>query len=201
MTYKCLSQGMFGSNCFIIWQNNEGIIIDPGNDAGAIMKVVEENALKIKYIVLTHGHIDHICSLEEVREKTGAAVLIHEKDAGKLEDSLANGSLLIFGEQNKFTPADRLLKDGDIIEAGDIKFEVIHTPGHTSGSICIKYGKDIFTGDTLFRMGRGRTDLVDGNEETIIDSIKKRLMTLDSDTVVHPGHNDDTTIGAEKRFY
>lgn len=201
MTYKCLSQGMFGSNCFIIWQNKEGIIIDPGNEASDVMKVIYENDLKIKYIVLTHGHIDHICSLEEVREKTGAIVLIHENDAGKLEDSLANGALLIFGEESKFSPADKVLKDGDIIEAGGMEFEVIHTPGHTSGSICLKYGNDLYSGDTLFRMGRGRTDLVDGNERTIINSIKNRLMTLEESVVVHPGHNDDTTIGAEKHFY
>ncbi|MDQ2087543.1 MBL fold metallo-hydrolase [Herbivorax sp. ANBcel31] len=200
MLIECLPTGMIDSNCYIVYDNNEGIIIDAGVDTSEVLNVLNEKKINIKYIVLTHIHIDHICHVDELREKTGAKVLVHKNDSEKLLDPMLNGSGF-FGQKTSFKPADRVLEDNDEISAGGINFKIIHTPGHSSGSICIKGENNLFTGDTLFKMGRGRTDLGDGNERDILSSIKKRLMTFDDETVVYPGHGDSTTIGAEKVFY
>ncbi|TYQ12896.1 UNVERIFIED_CONTAM: glyoxylase-like metal-dependent hydrolase (beta-lactamase superfamily II) [Acetivibrio alkalicellulosi] len=200
MVLECLDTGMFNSNCYILGNNGEGVIIDSGVEPDEIISVLDKNKLIVKFILLTHGHIDHICFVDKLRDKTGAKVLIHENDSKKLIDSVSNGSIF-FGLNSSFEKADGFLKDGDEIEVGGIKLEIIHTPGHSSGSICIKVGDKIFTGDTLFKMGRGRTDLSDGNEMEIFASIKNKLLVLEDKTLVFPGHGDETTIGAERVFY
>ena len=197
MIIECLPIGLLGSNCYIVGHNNEGVIIDPGVETDSVMNLVEERGLKIKYIVLTHGHIDHICYVDELRKRTGAKVIIHESDADKLLNPIQNCSLFILGYGKTFNAADVLVKDGDRFDAGGLDFEVIHTPGHTSGGICIKLQDNIFTGDTLFRMGRGRTDLGDGSEDALMTSIA-RLLKYDDSVTAYPGHNGKTTIGYEK---
>jgi len=197
MILKRLPTGMFSSNCYILGDNGEGVIIDPGADDREIMDAVESTKLKIKYIILTHAHLDHIVSMDRLRDKTGAKVLVHENDAAALVDSWSNGSAL-FGFDVSLRSADMNLKDGDILEVGGLKLEIIHTPGHTSGSICIKAGNNLFTGDTLFRLSIGRTDLPGGNYHEIIDSLKNKLMKLDGETKVYPGHGSSTTIAYEK---
>ncbi len=199
MIIKCLPTGMFGSNCYVIGENGEGMIIDPGTDGGEIYSVVEENNLKVKYIILTHGHIDHICSVEQVKASTGAPVLVHEKDAEALSDSMLNGSAM-FGKSAAFSSAGGFVKDGDILDIGGLKVQIIHTPGHSPGSICIKAENSIFTGDTLFKRSIGRTDLGNGSYEDIMDSIMKKLVALPEDTVVYPGHGEPTNIGSEKKL-
>ncbi|HHW48927.1 MAG TPA: MBL fold metallo-hydrolase [Clostridiaceae bacterium] len=198
MVLKRLPTGMLASNCYIIGDSGEGAIIDPGADSGEILKAVEEMGLKIKYIILTHAHVDHICSVDKVREKTGAQVMVHKDDAEALTNSRYNGSML-FGLNKTFKPADILLEDGDIVNIGQLKLEIIHTPGHTPGGICIKAENCVFTGDTLFRMSIGRTDLGNGNYDDLMDSINK-LMKLDGETVVYPGHGTSTTIEYEKMY-
>lgn len=188
---------MFESICYVVGDKGEGIIIDPGTSAFSIIKLVEEMKLDIKYIVITHGHIDHICSLDEVRNRLGAKVMIHEADAAALTDEILNGSAL-FATGRTFKEADILLTDGYCFEVGGMKFEIIHTPGHSPGSICIKTGNVIFTGDTLFRMSVGRTDLGRGSHRDLINSIKNKLMVLDDDVVVYPGHGEPSTIGFER---
>ena len=145
MVLKRLPTGMLASNCYIIGDSGEGVIIDPGADSGEILKAVEEMGLKIKYIILTHAHLDHICSMDEVREKTGAQVMVHRDDGDALTNSKFNGSML-FGLNKTFKPADILLKDGDIVNVGQLKLEIIHTPGHTPGGICIKTENYVFYG-------------------------------------------------------
>lgn len=200
MILECIPRGIFSSNCYITGDNKEGIIIDPGCDPAEIMDVVRKNNIDIKYIIITHGHLDHLFSVDEVREKTGAEVLIHENDAGKLTDPAQNDALG-YGLGKACKEADRLLKDGDKIEVGGLSFEIIHTPGHSAGSICIKVGDMIFTGDTLFNMGIGRTDLGDGDLNTLLSSIAKKLMKYDDKVVVYPGHGESTTIGLERKRY
>lgn len=197
MVFKRLATGMYGSNCYIMGEGGEGVVIDPGADAGEITEAVEELKLKIKYILLTHAHIDHIVSMDKLRTSLGAKVMLHEKDAKALSNPFLNGSGL-FGLKRVFNEADGLLKDGDVLEAGGLKLEIFHTPGHTSGGICIKAGNMIFTGDTLFMMSIGRTDLGDGDMDQLMDSIKNKLMKLDSDIKVYPGHGTSTTIGYER---
>ena len=197
MLYKRLPVGMYSSNCYILGNEGEGIIIDPGVDPEIIMGNVKKLGLKINYIVLTHAHIDHICKMEEIRKETGALVAVHQLDAAALMDARYNGSAL-FGLSHTFNPADILLKDGDLLETGGLKYEIIHTPGHSPGGICIKVENSIFTGDTLFRNSIGRTDLGNGDQDELIDSIKKKLLIFSDETEVYPGHGTSSTIGYER---
>lgn len=197
MVLKRLATGMLASNCYIIGEGGEGAVIDPGAGVEEIMEAVGAENLKIKYIILTHAHIDHIISLDGLRKRLEAKALLHEKEARALSDPFYNGSGL-FGLKKVFSEADGVLKDGDIVEIGGMKLEIIHTPGHTSGGICIKAGANVFTGDTLFRMSIGRSDLGDGDQEQLMDSIRNRLMKLPDDTVVYPGHGTTSTIGYER---
>jgi glyoxylase-like metal-dependent hydrolase (beta-lactamase superfamily II) len=200
MILECIPYGLFGSNCYIVGDKGEAVVIDPGCDSDNIIEAAKKNNLSIKYIIITHGHIDHLASVEEVRKKTGAEVLIHENDADKLTDPSLNDALGM-GLGVACKKADRLLHDGDRLTVGGIDFEIIHTPGHSAGGICIKAENKVFTGDTLFKMGIGRTDLLDGDMETLFNSIRTKLFTLDDGTVVYPGHGEPTTIGAEKRGF
>jgi hydroxyacylglutathione hydrolase len=198
MIYKRLNTGMLGSNCYLIGDEGEGAIIDPGASSKEILHMVEESGLKIKYIILTHAHLDHICSVDRIREKLGALVAIHEEDASALSDSWANGASL-FGSNETYKDADIKLKDGQILEVGNLKVEIIHTPGHTEGGICIKVGNKVFTGDTLFRMSIGRSDLGRGDHDELMNSIRNKLMTLDDDVEIYPGHGTTSTIGYERK--
>ena len=191
--------GPFASNCYIVGSpsDKEGMIIDPGDKAKEILKKVEDLGLDIKLIVLTHGHIDHTGALKEVKEATGAEVAIHGDDARSLRRQLLS---VIFGLFYPTPPPpDRLLKDGDSIDVGDLHFVVLHTPGHTPGGICLLGQGVVFSGDTLFNYSIGRTDLPGGSYSKLMNSIQTKLMTLPDNTVVYPGHGDETTIGAERR--
>ena len=198
MIIKCLPVGMFGSNCYILGDDGEGIVIDAGVESTYVLKAIEESNLKIKYIVLTHGHIDHICHVDDLREKTGAKVMINKFDAACLTDSNLNGSAF-FSDAEVFKAADGYVEDGDTLEAGNLKFQIIHTPGHNPGCICIKVHDSVFTGDTLFKRGIGRTDLPGGDFNSLANSIKNKLFKLPDETKVYPGHGDSTTIGQEKK--
>jgi len=197
MIFKCLPIGMLGSNCYILGNDGEGIVIDAGANSDNVMALVEKNALTIKSIILTHTHIDHICYVEELRKQTGAKVLVHELDARGLSDKLYN-SADEYGVDKIFNIADSVLQNGDVLTVGDMKIEIIHTPGHTKGSICIKTGKILFTGDTLFRMAIGRTDFEGGSRVELDDSVINKLMKLEDDLVIYPGHGAPSTIGFER---
>lgn len=198
MILKRLPTGMLASNCYILGDKNEGIIIDPGANRGDILEMVKRTGFKIKYIILTHSHIDHIISVDEIRYKLNAKVLIHEAEGEFLSDPMKNGSVL-FGVRETFSPADVLLKDGDVVNLEGLKLKIIHTPGHTPGGICIKVDDNLFTGDTLFNMSIGRTDLGDGDYDDLINSIKNKIMVLNDKIVVYPGHGTATTIGYERK--
>jgi len=196
---KKLVVGPFASNCYIIVSesNKDVMIIDPGAEAEEILKNVKDLGLNIKFIVLTHGHIDHIGALKEVKETTGAEVAIHTDEAKSLhERSLAT----VFGlSYPPPPPPDRLLKGGDSIDIGDLHLLVVHTPGHSRGGICLVGEGVVFSGDTLFNFGIGRYDLPGGNGNQLMDSIHTKLMILPDNTIVCPGHGPDTTIGTERR--
>ena len=197
MIVKKLVVGPFASNCYIVGSesNKEGVIIDPGADAEEILKNVKDLGLSIKFIVLTHGHIDHIGALKEVKESTGAEVAIHTDDAKSLhERSLATAFGLFYPPP---PPPDRLLKGGDSIDIGDLHFLVLHTPGHSPGGICLLGEGVVFSGDTLFNFGIGRYDLPGGSGSQLMNSIHAKLMILPDNTKVYPGHGPDTTIGTE----
>ena len=173
------------------------MIIDPADEAGEILKSVEELGLEIKFIVLTHGHPDHVGALKEIKEATGAEVAIHTDDAESLQQQYLG---FLFGLSYQIPPPpERLFKDGDSIDIGDLHFGVIHTPGHTPGGICLLGHGVLFSGDTLFNYGIGRYDLPGGNYSQLMDSLQTKLMVLPDDTIVYPGHGPDTTIGTERR--
>ena len=185
------------SNCYIVGDeaSKEGIIIDPGAGAGQILKRVEDLGLRTKLVVLTHGHGDHTGALAEVKEATGAEVAIHSDDARSLQ---MRRSQVGMPGQTQPDP-DRLLQDGDSLNIGDLSVSVIHTPGHTLGGVCLLVEGVLFSGDTLFNFGIGRSDLPGGDGRQLMESIYCKLMVLPDDTVVHPGHGGGTTIGTERR--
>jgi glyoxylase-like metal-dependent hydrolase (beta-lactamase superfamily II) len=198
MIVSALPVGPFEANCYVVGSENtgEGMLIDPGDEADEILGNVAGQKLHISLVVLTHGHIDHIGAVKEVKDATKASVAIHADDAKTLTKN-ATGNML--GLSYPAPPApDRLLKEGDTIKVGDLTFTVLHTPGHSPGSICL-YGEGVlFSGDTLFREGIGRYDLPGGNYAALMNSLH-RLLTLPPDTVVYPGHGPKTTIGTEKK--
>lgn len=198
LKYFRVTQGLLGSNTYVLYDDIsfEGIIIDAGNTADAIKEKTEKTGIKIKGIVLTHAHFDHICYIDDYREAfPEIPVLIHEKDNPLMGNPRLNASCL-FGSEVVYDSCDILLKEGDVLKLGEEEITVINTPGHTPGSICIVAGGFIFTGDTLFYRGFGRTDLGAGSTKELSQSID-RLYSMNPDLVVLPGHGTSSTIGRE----
>lgn len=191
--------GVYAANCYIIYSKTtkNGIVIDPGGDVDGIVGFIKREDLEVKDIILTHGHGDHIGGVIDLKKALNADVMIHKEDAELLVDGNKNLSATMPMGSIEIEP-DKLLEHGDIIEFGDLQAEIIHTPGHTKGCMCIKVGDNIITGDTLFAGSIGRTDLPGGDHETIIRSIKEKLMIYPDDVEVFPGHGGSSTIGREK---
>ncbi len=200
MILKKIAVGVYAANCYILADEEamEGIVVDPGGDADKIYKLVNSLGIQVKQIVLTHGHHDHLGGAEGLKELTKAPIAIHKKDAEMTEDPEKNLSVMMYGPDSSFK-SDILLKDGDMIEFGAMKMKVIHTPGHTFGGICL-FGEGILiSGDTLFQQSIGRSDLYGGDQDTLIKSIKNKLMILDETVTVYPGHGPESTIAIEKK--
>lgn len=180
-------------------KTNEGFIVDPGGYNKVLTKEVRDNDVKIKYIILTHGHSDHICGVNEHKaEFPDAKIVAYKDEEAMLENPNLNQSPG-FGVPYS-TKADILVSDGDELKVGDVALKFIHTPGHTEGGMCIyvEEAKALFSGDTLFRQSIGRTDFPGGSYKEIMDSIRKKLFLLPDDTNVFPGHMGMTSIGFEK---
>ncbi len=189
----------FGTNCYIVGSEStrEGMVIDPGGNGKEILRQVREIGLDIKYVVLTHGHIDHIGAVKEVKEATGAEFCVHSGET-RLVQERPLGSIV--GLQYPILPApDCWLNGGDSIDIGDLHFLVLHTPGHSPGGICLLGEGIVFSGDTLFNYGIGRTDFPGSSHSQLMNSIHTKLMVLPDNTVVYPGHGPETTVGAEQR--
>ena len=199
MKIERLTVGVYAANCYIVYceDTKEGIVIDPGDEGDRILKRVEELNLDVKYIILTHGHGDHIGGLKEVKKGTQASILIHEGDRELLNDGTKNlSSVMATGSVQ--LEADRFVKDGEELSFGNYSAKIIHTPGHTPGGISINIDGSLFTGDTLFAGSIGRTDFPGGSYEQIINSIKEKLVPFSDDIIVYPGHGPSSTIGREK---
>jgi glyoxylase-like metal-dependent hydrolase (beta-lactamase superfamily II) len=204
MIVKALVVGPFASNCFIIGseETKEGMIIDPGANAKNILNAVRDLDLSIVLIVATHNHIDHVGALRSVKDATGAQYAVHEADSKEAMPAMFGRMMgLMLGSSLRAPPKpDRLLKDGDVIEIGDLRFDVLHTPGHSPGGISLSGNGVVFSGDTLFNLGIGRTDIEGGDYAKLIESIIAKLMVLPDSTIVYPGHGPETTIGTEKKW-
>jgi hydroxyacylglutathione hydrolase len=196
----CVTVGAFQENCYLYAcpETHEAVIIDPGDEAESILKTIEELHLIPKYILNTHGHIDHICAIDAVSEVYPVPLAIHAADVYMYTDERM---AQMFGRSAPLVQRipDILLNEGDILAFGTLSLAVLHTPGHTPGGICLVSAPYcVFSGDTLFNRSIGRTDLEGGNYEQIIASIREKLYTLDDELVVFPGHGVPTTILEEK---
>ncbi|MCF7791982.1 MAG: MBL fold metallo-hydrolase [Victivallales bacterium] len=192
MNIKTLSVGLLGTNCYVIDNDNSCYIIDPGGDAGHIVSAAKKTKKNVKAVLLTHPHIDHIAGINEVcKELDVTTVYLHEKDT--LLYKSPDNSMLPFMPPLKNPPAT-------VNKIADPNFEIIHTPGHTKGSVSFYFTNDgiLFSGDTLFQGGVGRTDFPGGSYSEIMSSIKDKLLKLPDNTIVYPGHGPKTTIKKEK---
>ena len=190
--------GRLQTNCHIIQSQSEAIVVDPGDDGDKILRFLEDIKAKPKSIIATHTHFDHVLGVNVVRRATGAPFLIHKDDLPMLE-SMQNRVQHFMGLQVPPPPkVDNFLKDGDNLKLGQEIIQVIHTPGHSPGSISLSGDGYVLTGDALFNQSIGRTDLPGGDFETLVQSIKGKLFELDDRTLVYPGHGPETSIGDEK---
>lgn len=197
--FKHMAVGPLMSNCYVIAckKTRQAAVIDPGDEPDNILIAISEFKSRLKYIINTHGHFDHVGGNARLKQVTGASILIHEDDAHMLP--LVSSSAAAWGMSSiDSPPPDEKLKDGDIIELGEIKLKVIHTPGHSPGGVSFHYDNTIFVGDTLFAGSIGRTDFPGGSYDTLISSVKNKLFVLGDDVIVYPGHGPETTIGQEK---
>lgn len=194
--------GPIMENGYIIYDEKslEGIIVDPGDEADRILTAVKNLNLTIKYIVNTHAHADHIGANKEIGEKLKAKLAVHADDAAMLTDPQLNLSVAGYmGRLIISQPADILLHEGDTIVFGNCEFKVVHTPGHTPGGICLVGENVVISGDSLFAGSIGRTDFPTGSMTDLISSLKEKIMTLDPNMQVFPGHGGTTNIGWEKQ--
>lgn len=203
MNIEVLPVGGLEANCYILScpKTKEGVVIDPGDEGERILSTIKDLDINIKYVINTHGHYDHTGCNDEMKDHFHCDLLIHEDDQEMLMDPKLNLSHYL-GENKSGPKADILLKDNDIIKFGDISLKVIHTPGHTRGGITLysEAEKVCFTGDTLFFGSVGRTDLPGGDYDTLINSIKSKLLVLPDDVKAYPGHGVETSIGKEKKI-
>jgi glyoxylase-like metal-dependent hydrolase (beta-lactamase superfamily II) len=203
MILRTLAVGPFASNCYLVGseKTNRGMVIDPGAERDTILRNIEQLKLSIILIVATHTHVDHIGALQEIKDATGAEFALHEKEYENWINKEERGFVgLMPGLHGQPVTPDRFLKENDVIEIDDLHFTVLDTPGHSPGGICLEGHGIVFSGDTLFNFGIGRTDFPGCSHTQLIDSINSKLMTLPDNTAVYPGHGPETTVGAERRI-
>jgi hydroxyacylglutathione hydrolase len=202
MRVKQMMVGMMGVCCYIVAcdETKEAVIIDPGGNEDDILTACQQENLKVKYIVNTHGHPDHVCGNRQLKEATGAEIVMHSADA----DFFSQSSVEQFFSQLGLPaspPVDKRVEDGDTLTFGNENLAVIHTPGHTPGGICLYSQPNLFTGDTLFAGGVGRTDFPGGSTQQLLTSIKEHILSLPPETIVWPGHGyggEHSTVAQEK---
>lgn len=190
-----------GVNCYLLScpETKKAILIDPGAGSKVIANWIKEKEILVSSILLTHGHYDHIGAVEDLRELLGVKVAIHKDDAEMLIDPFKNLSRFM-GQNMVLSPAEILLEDNQVLDLGNLTLTVLHTPGHTPGSICLLTDDGLISGDTLFNGSVGRTDFPGGSMKKLLKSIHQKLMVLDDDVKVYPGHESPTTIGRERLY-
>jgi len=202
MIFEKMEVGPLGVNCFVLGctKTLEGVVIDPGGDVDKIIAAVKRHNLKIRYIINTHGHFDHVGGNLKAVQAFGAPLLIHKNDSAMLGRAAEVAQMYGMPGENSPEP-DEFLDDGMELTFGAHHMKVLHTPGHTQGGCCLYFEAErkVITGDTLFADSIGRTDLPGGSHEQLLTSIRSKLFTLPEDVVAYPGHGPQTTIGHEKR--
>jgi len=201
MKIDVLQVGPLMVNCYIVHDSGECIIIDPGGDFEKIREHVDNSGVKPVGIFNTHGHFDHILAVNKLKEYYGINFYLHKSDVFIVEESASHGAF--FGIDVKGIPkVDKYVNDGEYYSFGSVSFKVLHTPGHSPGGVCYYFEneKSIFTGDTLFELSIGRTDFPYGNMDELVASIKNKILPLDDDVWVYPGHGEKTTVFKEKRY-
>ncbi len=200
MIIKKLTVGPIQANCFILGceKTKEAVVIDPGDEVDRSLFTLAESKLKVKYIINTHGHFDHVGGNKHLKEVTGAELMIHKEDVHMLEQLTSTASSFGLAAENSPGP-DKLLEEGETLTFGEITLQVIHTPGHSLGGVSLHTNGALFVGDTLFAGSIGRTDFPGGDYGVLIASIQKKLFPLGDDVTVYTGHGPETTIGHEKR--
>jgi hydroxyacylglutathione hydrolase len=203
MIHEILPVGMLGCNCSIFGDEatRQAIVVDPGDEIGSIQAILERHQLKVMAIVITHAHIDHIGGAAKLKALTGAPVHMNARDQELYDGLETQAAWLRLAKAPDRTEIDSNARDGDKLRLGETDFHILHTPGHTQGSLClwIPTEKKLVAGDTLFQGSIGRTDLPGGDGRQILRSIKEKLYPLPDDTVVIPGHGENTVLGLEKQ--
>lgn len=199
--HKIVVVGPLQCNCSILAcpETKEAILVDPGDEPEKILKELKKDNYTVKYLLHTHAHFDHINATKTIKPHLQGQICLHKEDEVIYNNLKLQGQMFGFHFDNPL-PVEKYLEDEEILTFGKQKLQVIHTPGHSPGGLCFKINDEkIFTGDTLFQGSIGRSDLWGGNQETLINSIEKRLMVLEDDLPVFPGHGGETKIGIEKR--
>lgn len=199
MILKKIIAGPLGVNCYIVGCEKTGkaAVIDPGDSCEVILKTLEENDLSLQYILLTHGHVDHVAHLNRVKEKTNATFIMHNDDSFLMHGLSAQAFMFGLPDPGKIKP-DHIVTDGELITIGELKAKILHTPGHSPGSITFHIENKLFVGDLIFEGSIGRTDLPGGDHRTLIESVESKIFTLPPETEIYPGHGPSTTVGQEK---
>lgn len=190
--------GVYAANCYLCYEGDKGFVVDPGGSPDKIIEKIDELGFKPEFILLTHGHADHIAGLDPIRDHYKIPALVHEDDEKMLADKELNLSVSLPSADTS-TKADKTFKDGDIIDEEGFKIRVIHTPGHTAGSSCFIVDGQLFTGDTLFMRSCGRSDLPTSDPDAMVKSLE-RINKIEGDLRIHPGHNAETNLEDEKKY-
>ncbi len=197
MVLEILPVGQLEENCYLVGDENELLVIDPGAQGDKILAHINEKNYHVAYVVLTHCHYDHVGAVAEVLEATGAKLLMGAKE----KENYFNKVVTLcgyFGAELKLCEPDKLLNEGDVVTSGEYRFKILETPGHTSGSICLLGEEVLFSGDTLFYQTIGRADFPTGSLQDLVKSVKEKLLTLDGSVKVYSGHGMASTIAYEK---
>ncbi len=199
MNIETLIVGPIEVNCYIVYdENGNGVVIDAGGEADEILEVIRQNNVNPRYILLTHGHFDHIGAVVEVKNETGATIVMHPADQFLIQQAPQQAAMFGMPAVQIFD-VDQTVTEGDIITAGTLQAKVIETPGHSPGGVCYLFDNTLFAGDVLFYDGIGRTDLPGGSMSQLLNSIKNKIFTLPNECRVLCGHGPATTIGREKK--
>jgi len=196
---QCFTLGPFAENCYLLTgrSGRKCALVDPGFDSDVLLDLLAERELELEWIINTHGHVDHVAGNRFFKERTAARLIIHRADAEFLQQARSHAQM--FGLQVQDSPPpDQFFEEGTPFVFDGQEFEVIHTPGHSPGSVCLRWDNHVLVGDTLFRGSVGRSDLPGGSHQVLVESIRRKLFALPGETICYPGHGPETSLAEER---